>query len=191
MIEIVSGTNRPGSRTHEICKIVLKHYQSLGAEAQILDLKEVGLETVNGTQYTSEQPPQIKQAVDRINKAQGLVMIIPEYNGSYPGALKYFIDHWIYPDSFEHRPVAFIGLGGRFGGLRPVEHLQGVFGYRNAYVFPQRVFLMNIFGTLKEGTLQDSMAQQLLEQQSRDFLRFIKALKSEKLDACSVLAAKK
>ena len=46
-----------------------------------------------------------------------------------------------FPESFEKRPVCFTGLGaGIWGALRPVEQLQAIFGYRNAYLFPERVF---------------------------------------------------
>lgn len=59
--------------------------------------------------------------------------------------LKYFIDMLPFPESFEHRPVCFVGLAvGMWGALRPVEHLQAIFGYRNAYVFPDPVFMPGI-----------------------------------------------
>ncbi|MGE0764102.1 MAG: NAD(P)H-dependent oxidoreductase, partial [Bdellovibrionales bacterium] len=116
--------------------------------------------------------------------------VCTEYNGSYPGDLIFFIDLWSHPESFEHRPICLIGLGGRFGGLRPVEHLQQVFGYRNSYVFPQRVFLFNIWDTLKNGQMNDKEALGLLKLQAQNFQRFVRGLSSEKLDANSFRAIK-
>ena len=50
-----------------------------------------------------------------------------------------------FPESFERRPVCFIGLSaGIWGALRPVEQLQAIFGYRNALIFPERVFMPGI-----------------------------------------------
>jgi len=158
-----------------------------GAETEIIDLHTVPLESAVKGAYNDEPlPKSLAEVVEKVNSSDGLVMITPEYNGSMPGVLKYFIDQWSYPKSFEHRPVAFVGLGGRFGGLRPVEHLQGVFGYRNAFCFPTRVFLMNIWNILKDGAITDENSAQLLEQQAHGFVKFIKALKSECLDANSV-----
>jgi len=108
-------------------------------------------------------------------------MIIPEYNGSMPGALKLFIDHWKFPDSFERRPVCFVGLGGRFGGLRPVEHMQQIFGYRNAFIFPDRVFLCNVWNLVENDKLMDETIDQLLNKQIKDFSRFVAALKNDGL----------
>ena len=55
-------------------------------------------------------------------------MVAPEYNGSIPGALKYFIDLLPFPEAFEDRPVAFVGIAsGRVGRFAyGIEHLQHV-----------------------------------------------------------------
>jgi chromate reductase len=181
MIHILVGTNRPQSRSLEVARYIQPFYEQQGYEVKIMNLQEVGLEDLRSESYGDHKPEKIKQAVDELLTSEGLVVIVPEYNGSMPGALKYFIDHWKYPDSFEYRPVAFIGLGGIFGGLRPVEHLQQVFGYRNGFIFPDRVFLMNIWSILKEGQITDKTAADLLMKQAQGFGRFIKALKSENL----------
>lgn len=181
MIHILVGTNRPGSRSAEVAQFIKPFYENHGQEVSIMNLADLGLEDLRNEHYADTKPTKIDSAVNELLTSDGLVVIVPEYNGSMPGALKYFIDHWKYPDSFEHRPVAFIGLGGRFGGLRPVEHLQQVFGYRNSFVFPDRIFLQNVWSLLKDGQIQDELLSDLLSKQALDFCRFIKALKSENL----------
>lgn len=185
MIEIISGTDRPKSRTFEISKIVQSFFEQLRTPSQIMDLSSMPMVSLHGSGYKIPLP--MTEAVERVNAAEGIVLIIPEYNGSFPGALKHFIDHWKFPDSFEGRPVCFIGLGGRFGGLRAVEQMQQVFGYRNSFIFPLRVFLINVQNTLKDGKLGDEVCVELLKTQARDFAKFIRALESQKLDANSIL----
>jgi chromate reductase, NAD(P)H dehydrogenase (quinone) len=185
MIEVVSGTDRPGSKTLQLANHVDRLYRSFGAESQILDLTQLRLGDVDGGNYFKGPQGTFKAAVERINSATGLVMIVPEYNGSYPGILKLFIDYWNYPLSFENRPIAFIGLGGRWGALRPVEHLQQVFGYRNGYLFPNRVFIANVKDAVTEQAITDPFLKSLLETQVKEFLKFLNGLKSEKLDAIS------
>ena len=181
MIQILVGTDRLASRSAEVAKIVAGLYQELGTPTSIMRLEDLDLHKLNGRHYGEDKPEKIAKAISDLMLADGLVVIVPEYNGSYPGALKYFIDHWKYPESFEHRPVCFIGLGGKFGGLRPVEHLQQVFGYRNSFVFPERVFLQNIWSILKDGKILDETLMGLLTTQAQGFCRFIKALRSENL----------
>lgn len=190
MKHIISGTNRPGSRTRQVAEIVRAIYQDLGEEVEIIDLAQLPMQTLTGNEYGGALPQVMLEVMEKINNSEGLIVIAPEYNGSMPGALKYFIDHWKYPDTFEHRPVCFIGLGGLFGGLRPVEHLQQVFGYRNSYVFPQRIFLINIWQQLKNGAIQDPVLNSLMQTQARDFSRFVKALEGQGLDANAILKVK-
>jgi NAD(P)H-dependent FMN reductase len=183
---IVVGTNSPDSRSAQVAKVVQQLYRNLGETIEILDLNKLDLSTLDGQQYWQDQPAPVKAWVDLISQSRSLVMIVPEYNGSFPGILKYFIDHWKFPDSFECRPVSFIGLGGRFGGLRAVEHLQQVFAYRNAYLFPERVFFMNCSKTIVDGQINDPIAMDLLQLQVKNFSRFVTALESAGLDALSV-----
>lgn len=181
MITIISGTNRPSSRSLEVSNIVLSLFQKHGVPAQILDLQSIPFKEMDGTQYSDNKPAGIQQALETLHESSGYYFVCPEYNGSMPGALKYFIDYWDYPRTFEHIPVAFLGLGGRFGGLRPIEHLQQVMNYRNAFVYPERIFLFNIWSTLKDGKLNDESTLQLLEKQTLDFSRFISALEKANL----------
>ena len=191
MKHIVVGTDRPGSRTRQVAEIIQSLFQKQGEATEILDLREVGLNEAVAQPYSSALSGKLKEAVLKTVKSDGLFFIVPEYNGSYPGALKYFIDHWIYPDSFEFRPVAFVGLGGKFGGLRPVEHLQQVFGYRSAFSYPERVFLTDIFNNLKDGQIQNPTLLHLLENQVVGFIKFVEALKGAGLDANSRLKSRK
>lgn len=187
MIEIISGTNRPNSNSLKVAKVVLDMYLAAGVAADLIDLSTLKFQDVLDGEYYKDTPASLKDAVRRVTEADGLVMVVAEYNGSFPGILKLFIDYWKYPQTFEARPVACIGLGGRWGGLRPVEHLQQVMSYRSAYLFPQRLFLANVGNVLKDGTIADPVMLDLLKTQVRDFPKFIEGLKSQGLDANSKL----
>jgi len=188
MIEVICGTDRPNSNTRKVADLLVEDYKALNIPVQLLDIAALDFHDAVGGTYGNARGT-IQAAVERVNKADGVVFVVPEYNGSFPGALKLFIDYWKYPTSFEFRPVAFVGLGLRWGGLRPVEHLQQVCGYRNAYVFPHRVFLSNVRDTLKDGKIADPVIVDLLKAQARDFVKFIQALKVQGLDANSKLKA--
>ncbi len=183
---IISGTNRPGSRSHQVALFVQKLYMNQGDSVDLLDLAKLPLNELAEQSYGKNNSAIWNEAIEKVNAAEGLIFVVPEYNGSFPGALKLFIDHWSYPESFDSRPVCFIGLGGIFGGLRPIEHLQQVMNYRNAYVFPQRLFLFQIHKLLQDGLIQDQSVLNLLKQQALGFQKFVRALKAEKLDALSI-----
>lgn len=180
---IISGTNRKGSLTRKVSFYLQKVYQSFGETIEIIDLENLPLEKLNGDLYGQVLPPPFSDLQKKLLEADGFHLVCPEYNGSMPGALKLFIDYWKYPETFEHRPVAFIGLGGRFGGLRPVEHLQQIFGYRNSFIYPDRVFFMNVYKIFDGVEIKDEMLQKLLFQQVQGFQKFSLAIQQSGLHA--------
>jgi NAD(P)H-dependent FMN reductase len=115
--------------------------------------------------------------------ADGLVVVSPEYNGGIPGILKLFIDMLPFPESFEQRPVCFVGVAaGLWGALRPVEQLQAIFGYRNAYVYPERVFMPGIGNLLDEsGRFTSPDIEKRLTKQATGFVEFVESLRHKKL----------
>src|SRR5438093_6755032 len=140
-IMIISGTNRANSNALRISRIVQSHYQRAKIAAELFNLEELPGEIFEPSSYL-KKPPVMQAIQQRVLDAQGLHVITPEYNGSFPGVLKYFIDMLKFPESFDRKPVAFVGeANGIWGGLRAVEQLQGIFGYRNANIFPERVFI--------------------------------------------------
>lgn len=182
MIVIISGTNRPGSNTRKITARVEAIYRSLGVKLQLLDLAEMPPEIFSPQSYF-EKPAAFKKFTDAILASDGVVIVSPEYNGSVPGVLKYFIDMLPFPESFERRPVCFIGLAaGMWGALRPIEQLQAIFGYRNAFIFPERVFMPGVHKLLDEaGNLKDPEIVKRLETQAAGFVDFVEKLRVKKL----------
>lgn len=178
MIDVIVGTNRAGSSTRQLALCVEGIYRELGASVRLIDLMELPPEIYKPSAY-AEKPASFRPFSEAILEAYGLVVITPEYNGSMPGALKYFIDMLKFPESFQEKPVCFIGLSAGFwGGLRPVEHLQQVFGYRNAHLFPERVFLPRAHDLLDaSGELTDEEVRGRLKRQATGFARFIERLK--------------
>src|SRR5688500_502262 len=138
---IVSGTNRPGSNALRVATVLHRHYAQRGAAAEILSLSELPPQVCDGAAY-APKPLGLVQTQNRVLRARGLHVVTPEYNGSFPGVLKYFIDMLKFPESFDRKPVAYVGeSAGIWGALRSVEQLQMIFGYRNAFGFPERVFI--------------------------------------------------
>ncbi len=123
----------------------------------MLDLAQLPPEIFSPGSY-AEKPKAFQPFADAVLQSDGLHVVTPEYNGGMPGVLKYFIDMLKFPESFERRPVCFTGVAaGIWGALRPVEQLEAIFGYRNAHLYPERVFLPQINNLLDaSGRLKDA-----------------------------------
>ncbi len=143
----------------------------------VLDIAELPPETFSPEAY-AEKPPRVVEFTDQILASSGLMVVTPEYNGSMAGSLKLFIDMLPFPESFEDRPVSYVGISaGQFGALRPVEHLQQVFGYRNALNFPRRVFIPAIGSIMKaEGGLDGHDFGARIREQAKGFAAYCRSL---------------
>ena len=182
MMTLLIGTNRPGSNTRKVAAVVEEIYAELNTPLHVIDLAMLPPEIFNPTSY-AEKPPAFKPFADAVLQASGLHVVTPEYNGSLPGVLKYFIDMLKFPESFIHRPVCFVGLSaGIWGALRPIEQLQAIFGYRNAFIYPDRVFLPQVNSLLTEsGRLKNQELLDRLHKQAAGFVDFVEKLRQVNL----------
>jgi NAD(P)H-dependent FMN reductase len=182
MITLLIGTNRPANNSRKVARHVEEIYAESKVPLRVLDLTHLPPEIFLPTSY-GEKPKSFQPFAEAVLQSSGLHVISPEYNGGIPGVLKYFIDMLKFPESFERRPVCFTGLSaGIWGALRPVEQLQAIFGYRNAFIYPERVFLPQINSLLDEnGRLKSADLLDRLRKQAEGFVDFAEKLKQVKL----------
>jgi chromate reductase, NAD(P)H dehydrogenase (quinone) len=178
MITLIVGTNRPGSNTRKVAAEIEEIYAELKVPLHVLDLATLPLEIFSPQAY-AEKPKSFLPFSEAVLQSAGLHIVTPEYNGGAPGVLKYFIDMLKFPESLENRPVCFTGIAaGVWGALRPVEQLQAIFSYRNAHIFPVRVFLPQIYNLLDDaGKIKDAELYERLHAQAAGFAKFIEKIK--------------
>jgi chromate reductase, NAD(P)H dehydrogenase (quinone) len=181
MISLIVGTNRPGNNTLRVAGHIQEYYAELKVPFRILDLAKLPPEVFLPSAY-AEKPASFRPWMETIVQSAGLVVVTPEYNGGMPGVLKYFIDLLPFPESFCMRPVCFVGLSvGQWGALRPVEQLQDIFGYRKAFIFPERVLIPKIREVLDPaGRIASREILGRLKSQAQGFVEFTERLQGIK-----------
>ena len=157
---------------------IVSNYAAAGVETQLLDLADLPGEVLSPGAYKEKPAPFVAEFIEPVLAADGLHVVVPEYNGSFPGVLKLFIDLLPFPEAFERRPTAYVGLSaGRNGALRAVEQLQLIFGYRNAFNYPERIFLPESYTLFTaEGAWADPELEQRLRRQVVGFKAFVEAV---------------
>ena len=169
MITILVGTNRPQSRARRLAETYVRLLADLGAESQILDLAELPIDFIATALYANMgQNPAFNRLASLLDGGEKLVIVTPEYNGSFPGVLKAFIDGLSYPSALRSKKVVLTGLSsGGQGGLLAMTHLTDVLMYLGATVLPQRVRLPFIDkDLLPDGELHHELSRQLLREQA-------------------------
>jgi NAD(P)H-dependent FMN reductase len=110
---------------------------------------------------------------DKVKEGQKFVFIVPEYNGSFPGILKTFIDGMTYPNSFRNKKCAMIGLSsGIGGGGIAMSHLTDIFHYLGMHVLALKPKLAKIEQNMSDNLLTNRLYLDLLHTQADMLLEF-------------------
>jgi chromate reductase len=182
LITVVSATNRNNSKTQKLSLIIMDKLEKMGIEAKLCDLNQLPKDLFVPEHYWNT-PESFKPFQEMILQADGIINVIPEYNGSFPGVYKYFIDLLKFPDSLRHKPAGFIGLAsGYFGAVRSTEQAEMIYQYREAHIFGRRVFFPGIEDKLSEDlkSITDERLEKKLDVFLKEFNVFAHCL-SEKL----------
>ena len=170
MITIISSTNRLGSMTLKVAKETSLLLNELpDKKVKLLDLAEINFENLNTPSYQSNSNYANTVRNEFLMPAQQFVFIIPEYNGSFPGILKYFIDVISTADlnnTFHNKTALLIGVSqGRAGNLRGLTHFASILMHMNVKVIPQSLSLSTIGNKVNEkGTLNDATKTRIIKQ---------------------------
>jgi chromate reductase len=161
MITIISGTNRPNSNTLKIAKYYQKSLLKKGLETQIFSLEDLPDRLIKTDLY-GKRSEAFQPIQELIAGTEKFLFIIPEYNGSFPGVLKTFIDACNFPESFYNKKACLVGISsGKYGNIRGVDHFAGICSYLHLHVMPLRIHISAIktemneaFEFYKEDTLK-------------------------------------
>jgi NAD(P)H-dependent FMN reductase len=117
-IPVILGTPRQGRLSEHVARVILE--QASGRQdiqTELIDVRELPLATSDAGEQIKDQ-----RFSETIMRADGLIIVAPEYNHGYPGILKHALDSNL--KEYIHKPVGLCGVSaGGFGGTRVVESL--------------------------------------------------------------------
>ena len=120
-IPVILGTTRKGRASENVAKFVFREVQKREAvESEFIDLLDLNFPTDNAGEAIKEQ-----KFSDTVARADGLALIVPEYNHGYPGLLKHVLDTNL--KEYIHKAVGICGVSaGGFGGTRVIQNMLAV-----------------------------------------------------------------
>ena len=166
MITIIAGTNRKESNTKKIAEAYQKTLSEKNVTSKILGLDVFNVHERNEAFVAMEK--------DFLLHSKKMIIVLPEYNGSFPGILKLMIDNTDVKNVWPDKKILLTGVStGRAGNLRGMEHLTGVLLYLKATVHHNRLPL-SIVHTLfnSDRMLSDEATINSINIQIDEFLIF-------------------
>lgn len=171
---VVEGTVREGRKSIHVARHVTEVLDEK-EEAELYDLKEKEVPLMKTRTYSDpgEPPEDVQEFSKKVEEADGLILVSPEYNHSIPGALKNLLDY-LYPE-YEDKPFSYVTVSaGGFGGVRCVSHLHDItFGLGGVPGPDMQVSRVgNVFD--KEGKLSDEDYKERFEDFADDVIEHVK-----------------
>lgn len=117
-IPVILGTVRQGRMSEPVAKFILAQVQQQDEVASEL----IDIRTLQLPMDDAGPQAQIPEVAEIMGRADGYIIVVPEYNHTYPGLLKHFLD--LNYKEYPHKSVGICAVSaGAFGGVRAVEAL--------------------------------------------------------------------
>lgn len=172
-ITIISATNRSDSNTEKVANYYRSLLKKKGLDANILSLKNLPESVLHSDLY-GKRSEEFQRIIDEfVVNQEKFIFIAPEYNGSFAGVLKVFLDA-IPPGLWTDNKACLIGVStGRAGNLRGMEHLTNILNYLKVNVYHNKLPISRVDTLLdSSGNFMDADTQKVIEMQLDGFLRF-------------------
>lgn len=171
-ITVIIGTNRPNSFSEKVSNYYAEQITKSGHEVQLFSLKELeGIITL--ANYFNKGNTAFDNLINKyISHTEAFVFVIPEYNGSFPGILKLFLDT-VSPSQWENKNACIVGVsGGRAGNLRGIDHLTGVLNYLKMHVFHNKLPISQVDKIFLQSFPENEETAKAINKQIEGFLKF-------------------
>ena len=124
-IPIILGSTRRERQSLKVAKFVLNRMkQDPSLETELLDLEEYNFPIMEERlRFRGDPPPGLQEFSKKIDLADSLVIVSPEYNHGYPGVLKNALDYLL--PEYERKPFGFVTVSASgFGGINCLSQLR-------------------------------------------------------------------
>ncbi|MBW4680549.1 MAG: NAD(P)H-dependent oxidoreductase [Microcoleus vaginatus WJT46-NPBG5] len=165
MVKIVgiAGSLRPQSYSHLALQAASRRITALGAQMEILDLRQMQLPFCNGEKEYPDYPD-VEKLRNAVSRADGLILSTPEYHGSASGVMKNALDLM----SFEQLSDKVTGLISVLGGQsnsNTLNDLRVIMRWVHAWVIPEQIAIGQAWTAFGEdGKIVDEKLSQRFDQ---------------------------
>ena len=149
-VAIILGSIRIGRQSHRIAYYLEQKIRVLGIEVTMIDLAEHPLPMME------EDHERLRSSADDISligaqlkEADAMILVSPEYHGSFSGVLKNALD--FYWAEFKKKPIGVVTTGsGKMGGINASTQMQHVILSLGAYPLPTKLLIPEIQSAFNE-----------------------------------------
>ncbi|XP_055331525.1 FMN-dependent NADPH-azoreductase-like [Paramacrobiotus metropolitanus] len=184
-ILVFLGSVRENRNADRVKPLVIRALESANLTLTVFDPKDFNYsKVVQPLHYYANQedaPESLKNFSKVISKADGFVIVSPEYHGAIAPSLSTLMDQFP-PLSYAYRPGAIVTYSkGRFGGVRAQTQLRTYLSELGMVHIPSVVSIAKVEETVtKNGTTTNAQLLSSLDALVEELVWFAKAVKNYK-----------
>ena len=123
-IPVILGSTRRGRQSPKVARFIAERMRrSERIATEILDLLAYNFPVMEERlRFRDDPPPRLREFSEKVARSDALVIVTPEYNNGYPGALKNALDYLL--PEYQRKPIAIVTVSaGGCGGLSCLAQL--------------------------------------------------------------------
>lgn len=171
-IAVIKGSVRPGNYTSMASALVVDELQKDPKIA--VDLIDPA---VLHLPFPGEDPNSAgtRELQARVAAATGVILVTPEYHGSFSSVMKLVIENLGFPSVLSGKPVGLLGVAaGTIGAIKSLEHLRGVVSHVGGIVLPLPISIANVQKVFdREGHVLDAAVEKMTRQTATNLTGYI------------------
>jgi azobenzene reductase len=187
-IVIISGSTRTGRLSHRATIELAKRMAKRNIFAEVIDLAEYKLPILEDVAHNQTyKDTNIQKFAQKLNSADAMIFVSPEYHGSYSGALKNALDYvW---KEFAKKPIGVVtATTGKFGGVNASTQMQLLVLSLGAFPMPYKLLVPYVDEAFNEnGELIDESIAKSFEKFITEFMWFAEAFVEKKQKALTMV----
>ena len=167
------GSLRSTSATRQALSVALNGAAEIGAETQLVDLRNYELVFCDGKDKEDDYPEDVFKLRREIQQAQGLILGTPGYHGGYSGVLKNALDLMGFSE-LQGKVIGLVGVaGGQTGAINALNGLRTVGRSLRAWIVPTQVSIAQAWRVFDgSGQITDSDLENRLLELGHEVTRF-------------------
>jgi NAD(P)H-dependent FMN reductase len=171
-LTVICGSNRKESNSSIISSYISSNLKDINKVTVFLNLYDLNSKIELEHMYfnSDESFEQLKKEL--IAGSDKFIFVIPEYNGSFPGVLKLFVDT-VPPEYWKGKKAGLVGLSsGMQGGALAMSQFTNVLNYLKCSVYYHKPKIPLIESKIENGLLVNMDEMEKIDSFLKGFVEF-------------------
>jgi NAD(P)H-dependent FMN reductase len=149
-IAIIIGSIRQGRQSHKIGHYLHQQLTTHQHQVVTIDLAEISLPLLEErVGRHPDLPTAVQELSEKLQAAEAIILVTPEYHGSFSGVLKNALDY--FSAEFYRKTIGIVSVSaGKFGGINAAQQLTLVMNNIGGICLPTKLLVPEVYGAFND-----------------------------------------